>query len=101
MATYIDCKHLRISRQKENNDLMFRALIKQDEVLVKHLCNNKELYRVLEELNHSLSLQQLLYKCSVDHIYARALAGRISKIASRQSTKDESYILEKCNETLQ
>ena len=102
MAIYIDCKNLRTNRQKENNKLLFRALITQDEVLVKHLCNNNELSRVLDELNqfYSCSLQQLLYKCSVDHVYATTLAGRISINASRQSTKDETYILDKCNETL-
>lgn len=101
MATYIDCKNLRTSRQKENNELMFRALISGDELLVKHLCNNNELSRVLEELSFcSCTLQQLLYKCKVDHIYSKTLAGRISKNASRQSTKDEAYILDKCNETL-
>ena len=102
MATYIDCKNLRISRQRENNELMLRALITKDEVLVKHFCNNNELSRVLDEINQFclFSLQQLLHKCSVDHIYAIGIAGRISKIASRQATKDEAYILDKCNESL-
>ena len=102
MAFYIDCKNLRTARQKENNNIMFHALISRDESLVKHLCNNNELGRVLEEVNYlcPITLEQLIYKCSVDHMYAITLAGRISKVASRQATKDETYILDKCNETL-
>jgi len=100
----IDCKNLRRERQRENNNLMFRALISRDEVLVKHLCNINELERVLTELKElfrcQFTLEYLLYKCSIDHIYATTLAGRIAKVASRQGTKDETYILKKCNDTL-
>lgn len=98
----IDCKNLRVVRQRENNGIMFRALISRDELLVKHLCNNYELGRVLTELNYiqPFSLQDLLQKCATDHIYAMTLAGRISKVASRQATKDEAFILKKCNETV-
>ena len=100
----IDCKNLRLERQRENNNLMFRALITQDADLVKHHCNINELNRVLAELNEILilkfSLEDLLHKCEEDHIYAKTLAGRISKMTSRQATKDEAYILSKCNETL-
>jgi len=100
----IDCKNLRRERQRENNNLMSRALISRDEVLVKHLCNINELERVLTELKElfrcQFTLEYLLYKCSIDHIYATTLAGRIAKVASRQGTKDETYILKKCNDTL-
>ena len=102
MATYINCEKLREDRQKENNLIVFNALRTKDSFLVKKHCNSYELDRVLAELNQygTITLEQLLYKCSVDFIYAMALAGRISKVASRQGTQDERYILKKCNETL-
>ena len=100
----IDCKNLRVERQRENNKIMFNALITQNQVLVKHLCNINELERVLLEPTDlgfaPFTLEQLLHKCSFDLMYAVALAGRISKVASRQATKDETYILDKCNETV-
>ena len=102
MATYINCEKLREDRQKENNTIVLNALRTKDPFLVKKHCNSYELDRVLAELNQygTITLEQLLYKCSVDFIYAMALAGRISKVASRQGTQDERYILKKCNETL-
>ena len=100
----LDCKNLRVERQRENNKNTWYALITQSQALVKHLCNNKELERVLREpmdLGYDpLSLAQVLQKCSGDHAYALALAGRISKKASRQGIKDEAYILKRCNETV-
>ena len=100
----INCKNLRVERQQENNRVMFRALITKDSFLVKHLCNNNELFRVLTELSEifmrPFALEELLYKCSFDYIYAMTLAGRISKVSSRQATKDEAYILAKCNQTV-
>jgi len=103
----IDCQNLRLERQRENNQIMFRALITQDIDLVRYHCNNNELQRVLTELNEMfrydgqlLTLEHLLLKCNDDKMYAMALAGRISIKASRQGTKDESYILGKCNQTV-
>ena len=100
----IDCQNLRRERQRDNNNIMFCALISQDKVLVRHLCNNNELERVLTELGElfkcQFTLEQLLWKCKYDRIYAMTLAGRISKVASRQGTKDEKYILQKCSDTL-
>ena len=97
----IDCKNLRVIRQQDNNDIIFRALITTDEKLVRYHCNNNELERVLDELNKysPITLEELLNKCANDH-YAITLAGRISKIASRQRINDEKNILNKCNETL-
>lgn len=99
----IDCKNLRLERQQENNKIMFRALISQDKVLIRHHCNINELQRVLTELSQlfkqSITLEQMLFKCSTDYCYAIGIAGRISKMASRQATKDEAYILDKCNQT--
>ena len=100
----IDCKNLRVERQRENNRIMFHALISQNEELVRYHCNINELSRVLTELCEALmqpiTFKYLLEKSSKDHVYAFTLARQISKKASRQATKDESYILEKCNQTV-
>ena len=100
----LDCKNLRVERQRENNKNLFYALITQNQVSVKHLCNNNELGRVLlqpMDLGYApLTLQQVLQKCSCDHMYAMTIAGRISKRASRQGIKDEAYILKRCNQTV-
>ena len=39
----IDCKDLRVERQKENNDTMLKLLQSGDITLVKRFCNIKEL----------------------------------------------------------
>jgi hypothetical protein len=94
----INCQNLRITRQKENDNIMCQILTTKNDELVKNYGNTHELYRVLEDLN--LTLDQLLYRCSIDNLFAKLLAGRISKKASRQGTKDEFFILDKCNEAL-
>ena len=93
----VDCKNLRVIRQKENNDIMLRLLQSGDITLVKHLCNIKELSRLLEDLQ--IDEEQLLQKCANDLLFAKVISRQISKMASRQGTKDEAFILKKCNET--
>ena len=93
----VDCKNLRVIRQKENNDFMLRLLQSGDITLVKHFCNTKELSRLLEDLD--INEEQLLQKCANDLLFAKVVSRQISKMASRQGTKDESFILKKCNET--
>ena len=93
----VDCKNLRVIRQKENNDIMLRLLQSGDITLVKHYCNTKELSRLLEDLQ--IDDKQLLQKCKDDLLFAKVVSRQISKMASRQGTKDEAFILKKCNET--
>ena len=93
----VDCKNLRVIRQKENNEIMLRLLQSGDITLVKHLCNIKELSRLLEDLQ--IDDKQLLLKCKDDLLFAKVVSRQISKMASRQGTKDEAFILQKCNET--
>ena len=93
----VDCKNLRVIRQKENNDIMLRLLQSGDITLVKHLCNIKEFHRLLEDLD--INEEQLLQKCANDLLFAKVISRQISKMASGQGTKDESFILKKCNET--
>ena len=94
----VDCKNLRVVRQKENNDIMLRLLQSGDITLVKHHCNIKELSRLLEDLQ--IDEEQLLQKCANDVLFAKVVSRQISKMASRQGTKDEAFILQKCNETV-
>jgi hypothetical protein len=94
----IDCKNLRVVRQKENNDIIYRLLKTGDEKLIKEFCNNSELKRVLDDLE--INFQELIAKCKSDLLFAKLLSGRISKQASRQGVKDEAYILKECNKVL-
>ena len=94
----IDCKDLRVERQKENNDTMLKLLQSGDITLVKRFCNIKELSRLLEDLQ--IDEEQLLLKCKDDLLFAKVVSRQISKMASRQGTKDEAFILQKCNETI-
>ena len=93
----VDCKDLRVERQKENNDTMLKLLQSGDITLVKRFCNIKELSRLLEDLQ--IDEEQLLQKCKDDLLFAKVISRQISKMASRQGTKDEAFILQKCNET--
>ena len=94
----VDCKDLRVERQKENNDTMLKLLQSGDITLVKRFCNIKELSRLLEDLQ--IDEEQLLQKCKDDLLFAKVVSRQISKMASRQGTKDEAFILQKCNETM-
>ena len=93
----IDCKNLRVERQKENNNTMLQLLQGGNMTLVKRFCNIKELSRLLKDLQ--IDDKQLLLKCKDDLLFAKSVGRQISKMASRQGTKDEAFILKKCNET--
>ena len=62
----IDCKNLRVERQKQNNDTMLKLLQSGDITLVKRYCNIKEFGRLLEDLQ--IDEQQLINR-SVKMIY--------------------------------
>ena len=94
----IDCKDLRVERQKENNNTMLQLLQSGNMTLVKRFCNIKELDRLLKDLE--IDEQKLINKCANDLLFAKSVARQISKMASRQGTKDEAFILQKCNETI-
>ena len=94
----IDCKDLRVERQKENNNTMLQQLQSGNMTLVKRFCNIKELYRLLKDLD--IDEQKLINKCADDLLFAKSVGRQISKMASRQGTKDEAFILQKCNETI-
>ena len=83
---------MRVERQKENNDTMLKLLQSGDITLVKRFCNIKELSRLLEDLQ--IDEEQLLQKCKDDLLFAKVISRQISKMASRQGTKDEAFILQ-------
>ena len=72
----IDCKNLRVERQKENNDTMLKLLQSGDITLVKRFCNIKELSRLLEDLE--INEQMLINKCVEDLLFAKTVARQIS-----------------------
>ena len=76
---------------------MLQLLQTKNIKLVKHYCNIKELHRLLEDLD--INEEILINKCADDLLFAKVVSRQISKMASRQGTKDEAFILEKCNET--
>ena len=95
--TKVDCKNLQVIRQKENNDTMLQLLQTKNIKLVKHYCNIKELSRLLEDPD--IDEEASINKCVDDLLFAKVVSSQISKMASRQGTKDEAFILQKCNET--
>ena len=76
---------------------MLQLLQTKNIKLVKHYCNIKELHRLLEDLD--IDEERLINKCADDLLFAKVVARQISKMASRQGTKDEAFILQKCNKT--
>jgi hypothetical protein len=93
---YINCKNLREERQIDNNNIVLTYLYKKNIRALRDNCNQKELNRVLSQLN--MTDEELVCKCD-DKYFATLLSGRISINASRQGTKDEEYVLFKCNIT--
>ena len=93
----VDFMNIRSERQKINNLLVYTTIINNDYNKFDQSINNKELGRILEELQ--ISKTQLLDKCKEDILFGKLLAGRISKVASRQGSKDETYQLDICNST--
>ena len=95
----LDCKDLRESRQKSNNEKVLRLLnnINTTRYELNAICNMKELTRSLEDL--SLTFEEFMLECRKNIHFAKISAAHISKNASRQGTIDEHFLLEKCNET--
>lgn len=93
----LDCSNLRSERQKINNLATLNALIVGNHELLKKNSNEKEIERVLIELD--TTIDTIYDKCKTDIIFAKILAGRIAKLASRQGTKDEELQLNTCNLT--
>lgn len=96
----LDCKDLRVDRQKSNNKKTLEALLHPatTEKQLKAISNDKEFDRTLEDLK--FTFEQFTLKCREDHAFAVMAARLISMNASRQGTKDEDFVLTTCNETI-
>ena len=93
----LDCRNIRAERQKRNNQKVFNAIKKGNLNNLKKVSNQKELNRVLQDLE--MTLEDLVEKCQDDDITNKILSGRISKNATRQGTKDESLQIGVCAKT--
>lgn len=93
----LDCRNIRTERQKRNNQKVFNAIKKGNLNNLKKISNQKELNRVLQDLE--MTLEDLVKKCQDDDITNKILSGRISKNATRQGTKDESLQIGVCAKT--
>ena len=78
----IDYKKFREERHKFNNDIVFNAIKVKDDALFEEYINKKEFERVLAEVCKTKT--ELLNECRENDTMNRILAGRISKLASRQ-----------------
>lgn len=99
-AVEIDCKNLRVIRQRGNNAIVVEALTATDlrtattVAKLKKIANYNEIERILDELEWSI--EEFLAKCIADRPFAIVSAGRAAKCASRQGAKDEAYIIGVC-----
>jgi hypothetical protein len=93
----LDCRNIRVERQKINNQKVFNAIKKGNLNNLKKVSNQKELNRVLQDLE--MTLEDLVKKCQDDDITNKILSGRISKNATRQGTKDEHLQIGVCSKT--
>lgn len=94
----LDCSNLRNTRQATNNMLVHEAIQSNNMSKFDKLINEKELQRVLEELDN-ISKTELIDMCMSNKVLSKVLSGRISKKASRQGTKDEMTQIDVCNST--
>lgn len=92
-----DFKNIREDRQKNNNDLVYHAIISNNTKEFHKNINKKALERKMKETKKTK--EELLQKCREDDEYCVLLSSCISIISSRQGTKDEKLQLETCNLT--
>jgi len=91
--------NLRNERQKLNNLKVSNAIKEKNMKEFYQYVNEKELGRVIEELD--ISIEELIAECAKEgnDILCKMTAGRISKNASRQGTKDEALQIEVSSST--
>ena len=93
----VDFKNIRLDRQKVNNRLVYSLIEADNKSVFKKNINCKELIRVLEELG--MTFDEFWERCRESIEFGILAAGRISKKASRQGTKDEEVQLTICKIT--
>jgi hypothetical protein len=93
----ICCKNIRLMRQKETNNRIVRSIMSNDILTFKAHSNEKEVARVLDELECDIS--SLFAECKENVRMAKIFAGRVAKKSTRQGSKDEETQLKVCGET--
>ena len=95
IPTILNCANIRSERQKINNMLVYNAIKLRNIKEFNSNINKEELKRVLDECG--ITQEEFFERCYNDDILCRVSAGRISKCASRQGSKDEKLQIHVCN----
>ena len=93
----LNFKNIRLERQKTNNRLVYSLIEADNKPDFNKNINDKELTRVLEELDYTFD--RFWERCRESRDFGILAAGRLAKCASRQGTKDEEVQLTTCNIT--
>jgi hypothetical protein len=94
----INISNLREERRKNNIKNAEDFLEKSKDTRNNKLINIKEYKRVLEDYkDDGITEDELLKKCKKDKMFRKAIAINISIEGSRQGSKDEITVIEKCN----
>lgn len=90
----VDVSNLRNERQKYNNFVIAQELYNNSPSYsqLEKIANIKAVDRMLDELD--FSYDDLLTECANSIIFSKTVAIAISKTASRQGKKDESFIID-------
>jgi len=92
----INFKDIRNERQKINNELVLNSILNNNiKYFNKNINKNKLNELVLEDFNNDFN--KFWNKCINDIDYAKLTAKYLSKLATRQGSKDEIKQLEVCN----
>ena len=95
--TVINFSNIREERQKINNNIVYDLIKNKNLNELKKNCNTKELNRIL--LDYTISLEYLIEECNKNDLLAKMTSGRISKLASRQGSSDETVQIQTCHNT--
>jgi hypothetical protein len=93
----INFGNIREERQKLNDKIVYDLIKTNNYHDLKRNCNNKDLARLLSNCN--ISLEQLFDECNKNDLLLQITSSKISKLASRQGSSDESIQIEMCNKT--
>lgn len=92
----IDFKQHRNERQKNNNELVLNCIINNNIKSFKKNINKNKLDELIHD-DFETNFDKFWNKCVSDNIYAKLVSKYLSKLATRQGSKDEIKQLEICN----
>jgi hypothetical protein len=93
--TTLDFIGIREERQNQNDKIVFDSIKNSNFDLFKKSINNDKYKLWLNKLN--TSKEEIFLKCQTDDMFCLLFSGIISKISSRQGSRDEQKQLEVCN----